>query len=333
MKVSVIIPHYQTWVWTAVCVHAFRKFPVSVEQEIIVVNNSPEHPSIKVLTETELGKGARILCGYPDFYSHGMGYDVGAASAESDWLFTSETDSFPTRKGWFEPYKDQAMTHDANLIGPEIPQGAGRYIHPAGALISRKILNAAGQWREQHKEWMFAPGAAIEAGLSDKAYHVVAKESWLADKPLSAAVRQQIELWKAAKAWQEMRAFEDDDFATYMHRTMVHNFTPQPGRDAYHKIGYEAGQWLAYFAEAKGWKVVRAPVKLEWMNGFEGQQAARSVVFDGFMHVWCGTVSSLDNNINPYVRAYKLEQADEHFNSLPKQLREKIDVLRKHHPD
>lgn len=329
MKITILIPHFCTWNWTAVCVNAFRRFPISADQQITVINNSPEHPSIKVLTETELGKGVRILAGYPELYSHGMGYDVGATDAQTEWLFTAETDSFPTRKDWFAPY--EAASNEYKLIGPEIPQGAGRYIHPAGALTHRSILDKAAEWREKNKEWVFAPGAAIEAGLSDKAYHVVAKEEWLLTRPLSEAVRKQIEIWKSAKAWQEMRAFEEDDFATYMHRTMVRNFAPTT-QNSFCKIGYEAGQWLAYFAEAHGFPVLRAPVKLEWMNGFEGQQAARSVVYDGFTHIWCGTVSSLDNDINPYVRAYKLEQADEHYNALPKKLREQIDVLRKHHP-
>lgn len=327
MKLSIIIPHFRAWTWLPICVHAFKKYPASEDQQIIVVNNSGDHPSIKALTETSLGEGVKILCGNPEFTAHGLGYDIGATAAESDWIFTAETDSFPTRKGWFKKYEE--LTNEYRLIGPDIPQSAGHYIHPAGALTHRTILDRAAKWREQNKEYVFVPSAGIELGTSDRAYHVVAKESWVRARNPSENTLKAMELWKITKSWQEMRSFDDDTFETFSQRTGIRNFAPT-GQDTYNKIGYEAGQWLAYFAEGHGFPVFRAPVQIEWMKGFENGQAARSTVFDGFEHIWCGTVSSVENGLNPFVRAYKMEQADSYFTTLPPKLREQITILRKH---
>ncbi len=321
-KVSFIIPHFTTFEWTAVCVNALRKYGVPVDSEIIICDNSPGHPSIRAITETSLGRGVKVIQGMPEFPSHGMGYDLAFAQSAGDWVFTCETDSFPTRHGWFDEYVKASAKHD--LIGPLVPQSAGHYIHPAGALVRRGVIEAAQKWQREMKDWHFIPGAAIEMGLSEKAYHVVANSEIVRAIPVLLETAAQMRLWEKAGAWQEMRSFDEDSFDTYSQRRGITNFSPVPGKETYLKIGYEAGQWLHYFAKHRGFRCLEAPSHIEWMPGHEGGQAAFSTIFGGFTHVWCGTVSNQKNYIADDVRAYKLETMGRYFSELDPHLQKDI---------
>lgn len=155
--------------------------------------------------------------------------------------------------------------------------------------------------------------------LSDKAYHVV-----LPRDMVPRDLRAESDLWAETGAWQEMRSFDEDGFESYSRRTGIANFEPIAGKRTYLKIGYEAGQWLHYFARHAGFRCMEAPSHIEWMPGHQGGQAAYSMVFDGFRHVWCGTVSTQDNGIAPDVRAYKLAKMQEHFSELDADLQKQI---------
>lgn len=315
-KVSIIIPHYKTPLWTAICVNAFKTYGMPIPSEIIVCDNSPGDSSIRSITETSLGAGVKVVSGRTDFPSHGMGYDIAVKHATGDWIFTSETDSFPTRHGWFDEYVKASANYD--LIGPSVPQSSGRYIHPAGALVSRKILDAAAEWRKNHAEWAFVPSAAIQMGLSDRAYHVVCRSRMVPDN-----LHAEAKLWANAGAWQEMRSFDEDSFDSYSSRQGIEHFEPT-GKDSYLKIGYEAGQWLHYFARHNGFRCMEAPSQIHWMPEHEWKQAAYSTVFDGFRHVWCGTMSTVSDGISKGVRDYKMGVMRELYEQLDPNLRKDI---------
>lgn len=326
-SVAIIIPHYKTWKWTAICVNAFKRYSLPIPHEIIVVNNSPGHRSIDAILETNIGNGVTIVGGDPEFTSHGMGYDVGlkvALEHGHDWIFTSETDSFPTRHGWFDEYVKLSGKYP--LIGPEIPQSAGRYIHPAGALYKRELIELAMAYQAGTlKDWLFYPGGAPEMRASHLGYHLVLRR-----EELPEVLPKEVRLWqKVCGPFQEMRSFDQDDFATYPMRNGIKNWEPlQNQRTMYLKIGYEAGQWLSYFADAH-YKTFRAPVEIEWMPGNINCQAARSLVMGGFIHCWCGTVSNLDNGIAPDVRIFKLAQQEHYFQSLQSDTIDKILAMEK----
>lgn len=324
-KVSIIIPTFKTWRWTAICIHAYKTYGVPIDSEIILVDNAPDSPMIKAITETSLGEGVKIIEGERDFSSHGRGYDLAYEQAEGDWIFCSETDSFPTHHGWFDDYVKASATHD--LIGPEVPQSSGTYIHPAGAAYRRTVIESAKEWQAKHKDWVFCPGAAVELGTSSKPYHVIAHAQWLKDKEISSQIKSEVNTWKRAGVFQEMRCFDEDTWTSYPHRIGIHNWEPESGKPAYNKIGFEAGQWLAYYAQSHGFRVLKAPTEIHWMPRHEGGQAAHSTVFGGFTHVWCGTVSNLPNDIANDVRAFKLAKMNQLFSELPELVRAKIEFL------
>jgi hypothetical protein len=127
---------------------------------------------------------------------------------------------------------------------------------------------------------------------------------------------------------QEMRGFvQGDTFSNYMLRTGINNWTPpQDTSVTFNKIGYEAGQVAAYYAQSHGFKCLKAPTDLQWMKGHHGGQAAFSDVFGGFRHCWCGT-SSFSPAIAPDVREYKMAQMNHYFSQVPEKIRNEILAL------
>lgn len=323
-KIGILIPHYCTAKLTAVCVYFYKLFGTSVvDSEIVVCNNSIEHPSIRVLTETCLGDGVKIVQGNPEFRSHGLGYWKAYQLTDADWIFTSETDSFPIRHGWFDEYLKASV--DCDFMGPDTPMGGGHYLHPAGAMVHRRVIEAAQRWQEAHRQWLFVPGAGAKLKTSDRGYHVVAHEDWLGDLPLvDEAMHHEIALWRDVGVWQEMRSFDEDSFDNYWERREILNWEPVAGKFAYNKIGYEPGQHLSYFAQ-KNFRVKRLPRQIIWMNGMEGRQAAYTDIMGGFRHLWAGTVTKVSaKDMDPRVVSLKQSQVDEFFNQLPEDIRSKV---------
>jgi hypothetical protein len=324
-KVSIIFSHFVTFRWTAITVHFLKKYPWPCEWEMLVANNSPDHPSIQVLTETELGDGVTIIEGERDFPSHGRGNDLCLERATGSHVFFTESDAFANKDGWTDEYI--RLSGDFQLIGPEIPQGSGKYIHPAGSLYDRQVFDAMKEWQHSIRDWLFCPDAAIELGTSDQPFHVVCHKDFFESKNPSDALRARVELWKRCGPMQEMRSFDSGDtFHNHMQRTGITNWQPVVGRDFYNKIGYEAGQVAAYFAESHGFKAHRAHTNIEWLPGYEGRQAAQSTVFGGFVHAWCGA-SSFSPAIDAPVRNFKMAQMNAWFSQLPETVRAKIEFL------
>lgn len=323
-KVSILIPHYRTFRTTASCIWNFKKYGLPIESEIVLCNNSPGHQSIRAITETSLGEGIKIVEGNANFPSHGQAYQKSYESCDGDWIFTAESDSFPTRMGWFNEYLKASVDYD--YIGPEIPMGGGTYIHPAGALTHRGVIGAAEGWQANHKDWIFIPGAGAKLKTSDRGYHVVAHKEWLNDLPMvDSEMQKEIELWRNVGVWQEMRSFDEDTFDNYSQRIGVNNWEPIDGKYSYNKIGYEPGQWLSYFSQSHGFRCLKAPTHIEWMARQEGRQAAYSDVFGGFRHLWCGTVSRVSaKDLNPQVVSFKMDQEKKYFYELPEEITTQI---------
>lgn len=294
-------------------------------------DGSPGHPSIKSITETSLGDGVKVVSGDPELPSHGQGLSLAwdQASPDCDWAFTAETDSFPTRHGWGENYIKASVGVD--IIGPRMMLAGGIFVHPAGAMYSRRLIDAMKDWQERHADWCFVPSAGISLGLSDKAYHVVARRDWLMGKNLPADKWKEIEIWSRSGPWQNMLSFDVDSFDDYFLRASIKNWEPT-GEPAYLRIGYEPGENLSMFADSMGFKSFHAPYHVEWMDGRRDQQAAYSDIFDGaFRHIWAGTSATVVDGLDEPVKAFKRNQMAELWNKLPVKLRHEIELMEAKH--
>jgi hypothetical protein len=294
---------------------------------MLVANNSPDHPSIKVLTQTELGERVKIIEGERDFPSHGRGNDLCLDQATGSHVLFTESDAFPIRDNWANEYLK--LVPDCDLIGPEIPQGSGRYIHPAGALYDRKVVDGMKQWQSTVANWLFCPDAAIELGTSNLPFHVVCSKDFFESKNPSDELRARVKLWQRCGPMQEMRSFDEGDtFTNHPERTGVKNWRPKEGQQYVNRIGWEAGQLLAYYAQSHGYRVHKASTHIEWLPQMDGRQAGFSDVLGGFRHCWCGT-SSFSPAIAPNVREFKMAQMNHYFSQLPEKLRHDIELMEK----
>lgn len=333
-KLTIVFPHAFTWKWTAIAVHALKKFRFPIEHEIIVVDNSMGHPSIKCLEDTWLGDGVRIISGDPNLSSHGQALSLAYDVSDSDWIFTSESDALPIVDSWGNEYIKAAADYD--YMGPYMALAGGKFIHPCGSMSHRKVIEAAKEWRKHYDNWMFITGAAQDLGLSDKAYHVSCTkgfyEKWMRDSNLGGThkifqLNTIAEIWSKAGPWQEMLSFTDDSFDNYWMRENPNLSAPH--KDAYLRIGYEPGQWLSAFA-LKNFKCLMAPYQMQWVPGFTNRQAAYSDVFGVFRHCWCGT-SSFSPAIDPAIRDFKMNQMEMLFSQLPVDLKKQIIKLEESH--
>lgn len=325
-KVAITFAHWETWRWTAIAVYFLKKYQFPIEQEIVVVNNSVGHPSIKCLTHTSLGEGVKIIEGDPTIPSHGQALSLAYEACDSDWIFTSESDALPIKDSWGHEYVKAACEFD--YIGPWMALAGGHFIHPCGALGSRKVIEGAKAWRKQYPEWVFASGSAIDLGVSDRPYHVSCTKEFLESKNPSKCLRDSVLLWAKAGPWQEMLSFDDDSFDNYWMRQNIKHLAPV-GKDHHLRIGYEPGQHLSGFA-IKNFKCLFAPFDMKWIDGFHNRQASYSDVFGAFRHVWCGT-SSFSPAIDPAVRSHKMDQMNHYFSLLPDDLRQTILNLEAEH--
>lgn len=323
-KAAILIPHFKSWKFLAICVHAFKKFQFPLEHEIVVCDNSPSHNSIRVLTDTRLGDGVKIVKGDVELPSHAHGLELALEQTDADWIFTAETDSFPIQDSWGNHWIKASADYD--FIGPYMHLAGGKFVHPAGMGCSRSVLDAAQKWINEHKQWVFVPSSAITLGVSNRAYHVVCRESWFKAKVQSLELERQIEIWKRSGPYQNMISFDDDSFDTYDQRGQIENFEPREGKNYHLRIGYEPGQWLSSFA-ARFFKVFHAPCQIQWMPGREGRQAAYSDIFGAFRHIWAGTSATVVEGLEDEVKRFKRRQMEECWLSVPEDIRAHIEKL------
>lgn len=329
-KLSILIPHYKSWKWLAICVHAFKRFQFPIEHEIIVADNSPGHPSIKAIADTPLGEGVKVVQGDPELPSHGHGYELALAEATGDWIFTAETDSFPVVDSWGNEYIKASA--EFQYIGPYGHWAGGKFVHPCGAMVNRSVLNDAQAWINRHQSWDFVPSAAILLGTSDKAYHVVAHMDWLMAKAIPEEFLRQINIWKRAGVWQNMISFDTDSFSNYSLRDRITRWDPTEGKFAYNRIGYEPGQWLSYYVQHHRVPVLHATNHLHWMPGREGRQAAHSDIFGVYRHIWAGTSATVVEGLEDEVKRFKREQMNQLWQQVPADIRSYIEELERQNP-
>lgn len=326
-KAAILIPHYKSWKLLAICIEAFKRFQFPLEHDIVVCDNSVGHPSIKVLAETELGDGVKIVNGDPQLPSHAHGLELALEATDADWIFSTESDCWPIQDSWGSHWVKASADYD--FIGPYMHLAGGKFVHPAAMMCSRDVLNAAEKWIEkQREEWDFVPAAGISLGVSDKAYHVVAKKNFIKSKGPSDSMLNEIENWRKAGPYQNMISFEDDSFSNYDQRGNIQNWEPQEGREWHLRIGYEPGQFLSSFA-ARFFKVFHAPCEIQWMSGRVGQQAAYSDIFGAVRHLWAGTSATVVDGLEDEVKRFKREQVNHYFSLLPENIRMEVEKLEK----
>lgn len=143
-RVTIVVPHMFAGKWLQMVIQRLKTYQNENSFDILVVNNSLGHPSIKAITETSLGGGIKVIDPFPGpvlNLSHAGALDHALDFVETPWFFAMETDAHPVRDGWLDWYISQARDEEVAMVGWFWDSSPGRmYIAPCATLYNTRIL-------------------------------------------------------------------------------------------------------------------------------------------------------------------------------------------------
>lgn len=144
-KGTVVIPHAFTTKWSQIAVASLKNHRNEADFDILVVDCSPGHPSIKGISETRLGEGVKIVDPpAPNIAGHQVALDMAIDLVETPWFIAWETDVRVMRDGWFDWalsfIKDDYCAMAGWYWATEGLDDFRHYISPAGALYRTSTL-------------------------------------------------------------------------------------------------------------------------------------------------------------------------------------------------
>lgn len=141
---TVVIPHAFTTRWTQIAVASLRRFQNDATFDILVVDNSIPHHSIRGITETALGAGVTVTPPQdPARGGHQLALDYAIGLVETPWFVAWETDTVAHRDGWLDWMLSFVKDDFVAMAGWYWSIGiddSRHYISPAGALYRTSIL-------------------------------------------------------------------------------------------------------------------------------------------------------------------------------------------------
>lgn len=141
---TVVIPHAYTTRWTQIAVSSLKGHKNEASFDIIVIDNSPGHPSIRGISETELHNGVMIVTPPdPNMVGHQLALDMAIDYVKTPYYLAWETDVQVMRHGWLDYFLDHVKDEYTAIVGWYWSIGiddSRHYISPAGALYNTRIL-------------------------------------------------------------------------------------------------------------------------------------------------------------------------------------------------
>ncbi len=271
---TVVIPAAFAARWLQICVAALKQHKNATDFDILIVDNSPGHPSIKTITETRLGEGVKVVDPpAPNIAGHQVALDMAIDMVETPWFITWETDVQVLRDGWLDWLLSFAKDEYVAIIGW---YWAGdyaddrHYISPAGALYRTRILKMLKEECLRNKDMAVCYGRKM-----DKRIDIMKEYPHTGGKMINMGI------WGP---FLESRGFGN----VYPYSNQKDHWTPEPGNWVYNRCSM---QWEVIHLpgrfvvndEIKNAVNLGVPYKYTDV-GPEGEEAY-------FRHHWAGTVS------------------------------------------
>jgi len=339
MKFSILIPHFKQGQVTAFTISQLLKYKGKHEIDILVIDNNSGDGSVEYLKPF---KDAIKYQAYPKdiIQSHGVSFDYILPHIKTDWFITIESDAFPTQDNWLDYYED-LINKGYDSAGSLLKLSGGTYMHPAGALYSKKVWQEAKQYCN-NVQFAYFPNMSVSGGFD---CHLMLHRD-IVEKVLSSPY-DYIELAEGYKGldrhgmvsrmmyyspvvapFHNGQGMLNETIKTYGQRnleTEVPNILLKDKPKIVNRIGYEPGQWFTYWMLAMNKKVFFIPTETKWLPNRENQQQENTLNEAGFKHIWAGS-SYLDMKDGDYhdVYEFKSKQIEEIYNSLPNNQKIKI---------
>lgn len=150
-KIVCAIPHSHTFFWTQTCVASMKRNPPiaeGYEVEVVVVDNSPWSPAIRVITDTQLSEGVTVVPNHKSNKFHASALDCIVEDFNFDLLLALETDVLFLRPTWLQWFVDQLRPTDY-AVGHWHHES---FISPCCTLYRGEVLREMDAWCEENKE-------------------------------------------------------------------------------------------------------------------------------------------------------------------------------------
>lgn len=330
MTLSILIPHFKSKI-TAYSVAKFLEYSEGAEVEIIVIDNSYPHDSIKCLDPFK--DKINIITEISNkISSHGIAYDGVVPLLNTEWFITAESDSFPVRP--YIEYYQSLINKGYDAAGSKLKLSGGEFVHVCGGLYNKNIWQDAKNYCDKIPYTYFPNMSMISGFASHLMVHNDILNDFLSEpedfielsssyKPYSAELAMKKADWyrPVVNPFHNGCGKNNESVHTYGFRT-IESESPNVLLDnklkLVNRVGAEPGQWLSWYLAACDKKVFEIPTEIKWINGKENQQQEYTLNGAGIKHIWAGS-SYLDmkgTTMND-VYEFKHNQIEELYNSLP----------------
>lgn len=266
MKVAIAMAHGHTAKWLQTSINSLKERKNEVENDIYVACTWPDHPSIKAITENDLGNGVTLIPCIRRKHSHATGLEEileNIADKGYDYMFCMETDCVAKQDNWLDWFVDFAKNDPSiGIAGFFWHEGDHHYnINPSGTLYRMDML------LKYHRE--------ARENNSDVFYHPKGNKLGT-DAGMDPTIKDVV------GCFAETRGIKDP---TPMQLDIILKGIPQAS-------WFEPGAWL--YARLQGeWGEVRVPCDHIYMQ-YPGHTAPEGTYYGGkadakFIHYWGGT--------------------------------------------
>ncbi|MCK9544198.1 MAG: glycosyltransferase [Novosphingobium sp.] len=165
---TVVIPFAYTPRWGQIVISSLKKFKNEKDFDILLMNNSPEHPAIKAIAETQIGEGVKIHI--PERASmrwHSGALDTAINMIDTPYMFALETDVTVMRDGWLDWYAGKIHDQYTAMVGwywydKRFPDDYRHYINPSATLYRTELLKRLWQECTSNKDEIISYGMNYE---------------------------------------------------------------------------------------------------------------------------------------------------------------------------
>lgn len=341
LSCSILIPHYKTWKMTFYAIYQTLKCKGRHQLDIYVIDNNAGDGTADNLRF--FGDKIHIVP-YPSgrLQSHGVAYDWITPYLRTEIFATMESDSFATDESgawldWIELLAKDGYSSGGSLLD----LSGGNFVHTAGAFYKKSIWQQCKRYVDE-VVYTYIPNIAMKDGFpchlmvhksvmlqfiveSDRLITLAPEYAQYSGTELATYIGKKIKEYEpiGRGVFHNGIGNTDESYFSYAQRHAAiegerNNILQDNKKPLIWRLGAEPGQYFCYWMLANNHNVYDIPTETIWMPGRENQQQERTVMQNGFTHLW-GTTAYHDSDLESIadIKALKNRTMEELYSSIP----------------